>query len=221
MKIFLTYLTLLCVFSASSQKIDVSNSTQNFSSGSHNAYSTVIYGISKEDVETKWKSFLKDFKNEKVKSDNGEIFGDNLVINDWGNNPIDIYSKLDEDKKANSVVLHVAFDLGGAYLSSSDADKHNRAIKMLKEFAAKTSKDGLNDKMKEQEKIFAKLENEQKDLERENKNAQSNIESYREKIKKGEEEIKKNEEAQLKKRAELEIQKNNVNAAKLLLNKLN
>ena len=47
------------------QKISVKDgSSEKFSSGSHNAYTTTVYETSKDDVESKWKSFLKDFKNQ-------------------------------------------------------------------------------------------------------------------------------------------------------------
>lgn len=202
------------------KKISVKDGSEKFSNGSHNAYTTTIYETSKDDVESKWKSYLKDFKNEKVKSDKGEIFGDNVLIKDWGNNPVDVYAKFDEDKKEKTVTMHVAFDLGGAYLSGSDGDKHKMAEKMIKEFAIKTTKESLGDKVKEQEKIFEKLEDNQKDLEKENKNSKSDIEGYKEKIKKSEADIAKNEADQVKKKAEIEAQKKVVEDAKNIMNKI-
>ena len=102
MKKSLLLVATLAGMSAFAQKISVKDGSHKFSSGSHNAYTTTIYETSKDDVQSKWKSFLKDFKNEKVKSDNGEIFGDNVVIKDWGNNPVDIYTAFDEDKTAKT-----------------------------------------------------------------------------------------------------------------------
>lgn len=220
MKKTLTVLALSFVTATFAQKINVTDGNTTFSSGNHNAYTTTIYETSKDNVESKWKSYLKDFKNEKIKSDNGEIFGDNVVIKDWGNNTIDIYTKFEEDKKTNTVIMYVAFDLGGAYLSSADVEKHNAAKKLIKDFAIKTTKETLGDKIKDQEKILGKLEDNQKDLEKENKNAKSDIENYKEKIKKSEEDIKKNEENQTKKRAEIEAQKKVVDAANSIMNKV-
>lgn len=202
------------------QKISVKDGSEKFSNGSHNAYTTTIYETSKDDVESKWKSFLKDFKHEKVKSDKGELFGDNVLIKDWGNNPVDVYTTFEEDKKAKTVVMHVAFDLGGAYLSGSDGDKHRSAEKMIKDFAIKTTKESLGDKVKEQEKILGKLEDNQKELEKENKGYKSDIEDYKGKIKKAEENISKNEADQTKKKSEIEAQKKVVDAAKEVMNKV-
>ena len=218
-KICLICLSVLAI-SAKSQKISVNDGSEKFSSGSHNAYSTVIYETSKEDVMSKWKSLLKDFKNEKVKSDNGEIFGDNVVIKDWGNNPVDVYTTFEEDKTAKTVTMHVAFDLGGAYLSGSDGDKHKSAQKMIKDFAIKTTKESMNNKVKDLEKALSKLEDNQKELEKDNKNSKSDIENYKEKIKKAEEDIKKNESDQTKKKSEIEAQKKLVEEAKKVMEKV-
>lgn len=219
-KIILTLSALLVLTTVEAQKISVKNSSEKFSSGSQNAYTTTIYETSKDDVESKWKSYLKDFKNEKVKSDKGEIFGDNVMIKEWGNNPVDVYTTLEEDKKTKMVVMHVAFDLGGAYLSSSESEKHKIAEKMVKDFAIKTTKESLGDKVKEQEKILGKLDDSQKDLEKDNKNSKSDIENYKGKIKNAESDITKNEADQSKKKAEIEAQKKVVENAKSIMNKV-
>lgn len=219
-KIVLTLAAFVALTSAQAQKISVKDGSEKFSNGSHNAYTTTIYETSKDDVMSKWKSYLKDFKNEKVKTDDGEIFGDNVLIKDWGNNPVDVYTKFVEDKTAKTVTMHVAFDLGGAYLSGSDGDKHKSAEKMLKEFAIKTTKESMGDKVKDLEKVLGKLEDNQKDLEKDNKNSKSDIENYKGKIKKAEEDITKNEADQVKKKAEIEAQKKVVEDAKKVMDKV-
>jgi len=211
--------SMLFAISLSAQKINVKSGSEKFSSGKQNCLVTTIYSNNKDDVQSEWKSFLKDFKNEKVKSNGNEVFGDNVLIKDWGNNPVDVYATFDENKKDQTVEMHVAFDLGGAYIKSSD-DRYNSAEKMVKEFAIKMTKIPLEKKVKDNEKALGKLEDNQKDLEKENKNLKSDIESYKEKIKKAEEDIKKNEENQVKKKAEIETQKTVVEDSKKLLNKV-
>lgn len=220
MKKSLLLVATLASLGAFAQKISVKDGSHKFSNGSHNAYTTTIYETSKDDAQSKWKSFLKDFKNEKVKSDNGEIFGDNVLIKDWGNNPVDVYTAFEEDKAAKTVTMHVAFDLGGAYLSGSEGDKHKSAEKMIREFAVKTTKESMGDKVKDLEKVLSKLEDNQKDLEKDNKNSKSDIESYKEKIKKAEADITKNEADQVKKKAEIEAQKKVVEEAKKVMDKV-
>lgn len=219
-KIVATLSAILILTSVKAQKITVKDGSEKFSNGSHNAYTTTIYETSKDDVMSKFKSLLKDFKNEKVKTDNGEVFGDNVVIKDWGNNPVDIYATFEEDKTAKSVVMHVAFDLGGAYLTGSDGVKHQSAQKILKEFSVKTTKESMGEKVKDLEKILGKLEDSQKELEKDNKNSKSDIEDYKSKIKKAESDITKNEADQVKKKSEIEVQKKIVDDAKKIMDKV-
>lgn len=210
---------LTFAINANAQKINVKNGSEKFSSGSQPCLVCTIYANTQDEVQSEWKSLLKDFKNEKVKNNGDEVFGDNVLIKDWGNNPVDVYATFTENKKDQTVEMHVAYDLGGAYLKSSD-DRYNYAEKMVKEFAIKMTKIPLEKKVKDNEKALGKLEDNQKDLEKENKGLKSDIESYKEKIKKAEDDIKKNEENQTKKKAEIETQKKVVDESKKLLNKV-
>ncbi len=215
-----TLAALVVLTSVKAQKISVKEGSEKFSSGNHNALTTTIYETTADDAESKWKSYLKDFKNEKVKSSGNEVMGDNVLIKDWGNNPVDVYATFDEDKNAKTVVMHVAFDLGGAYLSSSDGEKHKAAEKMVKDFAVKTTKESMGDKIKDLEKTAGKLADNQKDLEKDNKNSKADIEDYKAKIKKAEEDIKVNEAEQAKKKAEIEAHGKVLDAAKVLMSKV-
>jgi hypothetical protein len=219
-KIAITILALSALAKVHAQKIEVKDGSEKFSNGSHNAYTASIYETTKDDVISKFKSLLKDLKNEKVKTDNGEVFGDNIVIKEWGNNPVDVYASFEEDKSAKKVTIHVAFDLGGAYLTGSDGDKHSYAKKMVKDFAVKTTKESMGDKVKDLEKVLVKLEDNQKDLEKDNKNHKSDIENYKAKIKTAEENISKNEADQVKKKSEIEAQKKVVEEAKNIMSKV-
>lgn len=208
-------------FSAFAQKIEVKEGSEKFSTGSQNALSVTIHSATKDDVESKWKSLLKDFKNEKVKSNGGEIFGDNILIKDMGNNPVDIYTTFTEDKKTMTVTMHVAVDLGGAYLKSSgEKDRYKVMEKLMKDFAVKMTKEALQEKVDIAAKALGKLEDQQKDLEKENKNLHGDIDDYNKKIAKANEDIKTNEQNQQKKKTEIEAQKKVVEEAKKLVEKV-
>ena len=214
-KTMLTLVTLVSIGTMSAQTIEVKEGSDKFSTGIQNSLSTTILESSKDDVESEWKSLLKDFKNEKVKSDKGELQADNVVIKEWGNNTVDIYTTFEEDKKTKTVKMHVCYDLGGAYLKSTEQrDKYNYAVKMIHDFAVKMTKIPLESKVKDADKILGKYQDDQKGLEKDNKNLKSDIESYKVKIKKAEEEVKQNEANQVTKKAAIESQKKLVEAAK-------
>ncbi len=221
-KIILIAALVSFAVASKAQKIDVKETNEKFSTGSKNALTVTIYENNSDNVESKWKSRLKDYKNEKVKSAKKELFGDNVEIKELGNNPVDVYSTFEEDKKTKTVIMHVGVDLGGAYLKSSEQkDQYNEMEKIVKEFAIKMTKESLQEKVKDSEKVLSKLEDNQKDLEKDNKNLKSDIVNYKEKIKKAETDITTNETDQVKKKAEIETQKKVVDEAKKILDKVN
>lgn len=214
MKKILVLAVSLTAMAASAQRIELKEGNEKFSIGTQNAISTTIYANRQDDVQSAWKSLMKDYKNEKVKSDKNEVFGDNILIKEFGNNPVDVYATFEENKKEMTVKMHVAFDLGGAYLSSSDQkDKYTEAEKIIKDFAVKMTKAPLQEKVKEAEKQQVKLEDEQKDLEKTNKNLKGDIEDYKEKIAKAEKEITVKEAELEKKKGEIAVQKKVVDAS--------
>lgn len=189
-----------------SQEIKVKLSSGSFSSGSAPCFETKIFNNSMSEVKDKWKEVLKDFKNEKVKQSGNEIFGDNILIKDWGNNPVDIYTTFDE-KSDKSIEMKVAVDLGnGNYLKDNDKDKSKFIEKLIQEFAVKMSIEPIEKQIKEQNKLIADIEDKQKSLEKKNEGLKKDIENYKEKIKKAEEEIKNNEVEIEKNKQELTTQ---------------
>ncbi len=222
MKKITTFLLITSVSYSFSQSVLVKEGNEKFSNGSHDAIITTIYENKMDEVINEWKKVLKDFKNEKVKDKDNEVFGDNILIKDWGNNPVDFYANFIEDSKDKSIKMMVAVDLGGKYLNSSgDKDKHKYVEKMVKEFAVKMTKEPIEAAVKDANKLLGKLEDNQKDLEKDNKNLKSDIENYKEKIKKAEADSKKNDEDQVKKKAEIESQKKVADALKKKLDKVN
>jgi vacuolar-type H+-ATPase subunit I/STV1 len=193
---------------AFSQSINTKETNEKFSTGSQNAVVTTIFENNANDVISEWKKVLKDYNHEMVKESDNEVFGDNILVKEWGNNPVDFYTKFEEDKKTKTLKMSVAVDLGGTYLSSSnDKDKIKYVEKMVKDFAINMTKEPINAAVKLGEKQLGKFEDEQKDLEKENKNLKGDIEDYKKKIEKAEKEIKTNEENQAKKKIEIETQK--------------
>ncbi len=197
-----------------SQSIGVKEANEKFSTGNHDAIVTTIFENTNDEVISEWKKVLKDFKNEKVKDNNNEVFGDNILIKEWGNNPVDFYSTFEEDKKDKKIKMSVAVDLGGTYLSSSgDKEKFKYVEKMVKEFAIKMTKEPIANAVKAAEKQQGKLEDDQKDLEKDNKNWKEDIENYKKKIVKAEADEKEKDVEIEKKKGEVHVQKKVVDAS--------
>ncbi|MBL7925546.1 MAG: hypothetical protein JNK61_01435 [Bacteroidia bacterium] len=221
-KQILCVIALIATTTLKAQTISISEQIANLSVGAQNALSTTIYQSKKDDVINQWKSYLKNFKHEKIKMNGNELFGDNIVLKDWGNNPIDIYTIFEENKSDTSVKVIAAFNLGGAYLSSTnDIAKYALAEKMLKDFALKSTSEAINEKLKLAEKLLDKLHEGQRDLEKENKNFVTDIENYKSKISKAQDDIMTNENNQIKKKAEIEAQQSLVEQIKKELGRIN
>ncbi len=198
--------SIIGINGSAQQEIKIKETSGSFSSGNAPCFETKIYNNTLSEVKDKWKDVLKDYKNEKVKQNGNEVLGDNILIKDWGNNPVDIYT-IFEEKSDKTIEMKVAVDLGsGNYLKGNDKDKSKYIEKIMKEFATKMSIEPLEKQLKEQSKLIADIEDKQKSLEKKNENLKKDIESYKEKIKKAEEDIKTNEAEIEKKKQELATQ---------------
>ena len=198
---------MFCYAAVSAQTIKVVESTERFDDGTRPALVVYVYECKVDDVEKEWKSLMKDFKSEKISSKDG-IIADNIVIPSITDGSIDVYARAEKINE-NASKLMVAFDLGGAYLSSSlnNPIAYEAASKLIVDFARKTSKNGIAEKLKEAQKAMDKLKEQQKELEEKNSDLKKDIENYKEKIHKAEEDIADNKNNQEKKKAEIEAQR--------------
>lgn len=221
MKLFLTASIIVAFFmAASAQKISikVNESTEHIGGGKNPAFTVSIFDATPEEVESKWKSLMKDYKAKVSTSE--EVFADNAVISSInGNNTIDIYAKAEKVKDGETKLI-VAFDLGGAFLSSSNnKDKFSEAKKIVNDFAVKTTRDAIAGMRKAEEKKLDKLADEKRELEKQQEKLTSNIEDYKakieeynKKIKEAQDNLAKNKTDQEKKKTEVDAQKKVVDA---------
>ncbi|MBS1652985.1 MAG: hypothetical protein JSU07_13350 [Bacteroidetes bacterium] len=214
MKKIITSVFILSILSTKAQSISTSEEKESFSIGSQNCISTTLYENTASTAIDGWKKALKNFKYEKIKDSKNEVFGDNILVKDWGNNPVDFYTKFVEDKKSKSVKMYTAVDLGGTYLSSSgDKDKYRFVEKMIKDFAINQSKEPMQEMLNASQKQLSKFEDEQKSLEKKNANFKSDINDYTARISKNEGLLATKEGEITKKKAEVDVQRKVVEAS--------
>jgi len=218
MKYLITLSLLFIAFSSFAQKIKVTESTERIGGNKNSAFVVSIYDATPEEVESSWKSLMKDYKG-KVSMKDG-VFADNAVISTInGNNTIDVYAKAEKVKDGETKLI-VAFDLGGAFLSSSSpSDKVKEAKQIIHDFAVKTTKEAIAGQKKAAEKQLGNLESDQHDLEKQQKKLNSNIEDYKAKIedynkriKEAQDNLAKNKTDQEKNKQILDAQKKVVDA---------
>ena len=151
------------------QKIKVSQSSEKIGDGRNNCLTVMIYEVNDKDVLKEWKSAIKGYGG-KVSSE----FADDVSIPSISDNTIDIYTEAVEGKD-NAVKLIVGFDLGGAYLSSEHSG-YKAAERMLYDFAVMMTQKGIDELLKEAEKIVAKSIKISEQLIKDNEKLHKNIE---------------------------------------------
>ena len=197
------------------QDIKVRESNESFSNGAHNALSVTLYVTDVNMVEKEWKSQMKDFGYDKSSEKSNEYFFDNVLMKQLGNNTLDVFSKVTEQKSEKTVTLTAAFDLGGAYLSSSEhKDKFEYVKKVMHDFAVKITKEELDDQIKAAGKVLSNLQDKQSDFEKDNKDLANDITNYNQKIKKANEQIEQNKKDIETKKGEVAAQQKVIDGIK-------
>lgn len=203
-------LVLIAAFSgltASAQKIKVKESSENIGGGSHSALVVTLYEVSPSDAEESFRSFMKKYDGKRSSKDGG-IFIDNASIKDMSANTVDIYGKANGKKDDKEIEFIVAFDLGGAFVASSDHKaEYKIAEQIVKDFAVSATKEAIQNQLKIASRLQDDLEGDQKKLEHDQKKLEDDIVDYKDKIKKAEDDISKNKSDQEKKKSEIEAQK--------------
>jgi methyl-accepting chemotaxis protein len=181
------------------QKISVKETIVEFDNGKHNAFETIIYKSDTKTVEKAWESLMKDY-GASVKSKK-EIFADDATIKTISANTIDVYAIVKE-LKDGEVKLWVAFDLGGAFISSTQhAIQFDQAMQIVQDFAINITKESFDEFISEEERSLEKLQNKHDRMVSDKDNLKKQNEDYRERIEKNTQEMEqltKDIEEQLK-----------------------
>ncbi len=197
------------------QDVKVRESNESFSNGGHNALSVTLYVTDVNMVEKEWKSQMKDFGYDKSSEKSNEYFFDNVIMKQLGNNTLDVFSKVTEQKAEKTVTLTAAFDLGGAYLSSSEhREKFEYVKKVMHDFAVKITKEAIDDEIKDASKVLSNIQSKQASLEKDNKGLADDITNYNQKIKKANEQIEQNKQDIETKKSEVTAQQKVVDGIK-------
>jgi molecular chaperone DnaK (HSP70) len=203
--------SLFTISSISAQSVSVSEQNESFSVGNKNAIVVTIPFAKLDFVEKELKSEMKNWggKYNSGKSENVVTQGQMKEI---GEKLFDGYAKIITDKNGG-IKVAFAFDLGGAFLSSSmHKEQYNVVMARLKSFGVKCSTKAVEEELKAEEKALKSLEKEQEDLVKEKEDLEKSIENYKQKIAEAEKNIEKNSENQGKKHEEIKTQKTKVEA---------
>lgn len=202
MKQILLLLAVAISSSAIAQTITVTEKVEAIDGVSRNALSVMIPEAETDNIKKAWKKALKDLKG-KV-SDKTVIFGDDCKSKEMGDNTFDVYSVV-EEATDEGVRLVVAFDLGGAYLSTADhPTKYPAAETIVKSFAVEQAKEVVKEEIEVSAKILKGFEKDLSGLEKDKAGLEKDIEDYKKKIEEAKAAIEKNLTDQANKKTEIE-----------------
>lgn len=180
----------------------VSESVVAIDGKSRNSLTVIVKDAKADDIKKAWKKQLKDLKGNV--SDKSIIFGDDCQLKGMGDNTFDVYSVI-EDLGNNGIKLSAAFDLGGAYLSTSDhPEKYPAAEQLMKSFAVAQAKEVVKFEIDAAHKILKGFEKEFSGLEKDKEKLEKDIEDYKKKIEEAKAAIEKNIASQANKKTEIE-----------------
>ncbi len=203
--LFLIVLLLCSGHLFAQYSIKVKEEKEKIADGNHPCMVVSIYETNKNDVENAWEKLMKSY-DAKVSS-HKEIFADNALIKDISDNTVDVYARCEKESD-NELKFLVAVDMGGAFLNSSDHGSKEKAMeKIIKEFAKNQTLNGLENKIKDQDKVYQKQQKELEGLVKDKEKLEKDIENYKNKITDAENNIKQNLLDQTSKQKEVETEK--------------
>lgn len=214
MKRSLLFFLLLWGFTAFAQyNLEVLSANELLGGEYRKALAVNVYESDLDAVERAYKAELKKFGGKLTSKK--EIFIDDALIEKMGSNTFDVYTRLEADKDGKTVRIFLAVDLGGAFLDASNhPEQYQYMSSWLKQFAVETTKNAMDEKVKEAEKNFKNLEKDLEKLKSDKKDLEKSIEDYKERIKKAEADIDKNGKDQELKKTDIETKAKELDALK-------
>lgn len=146
-------LALLGTDSFAQQAVEVSEGGTNFSSGNHNTLSVIINNADPKVVSKAWARELRGWKCRP--KGRQELTSKDCRTRSMGDRPFYVLSSVDE-VSGKGVRVRAAFDLGGAYLSSTaHPDRFQAARQLLYVFAAEQTRVAIRAEIEAAQKLLA------------------------------------------------------------------
>lgn len=172
-----------------SPKIEVVEINEYMSQGQRAGVRVLIPLNSADQVEAAWKQYVKPFKGKTKNAFRDEVFTDNAHIKGLGENPVDMYAKIEDS--ANGTLLRAFFDLGGVFVgSSANPDKFVVVKNIVREFAALQVSKKIEQKLAKEEEKLLDIATKRQDVDMMIQQLQLDLERMKDDIYKTEQKIK-------------------------------
>lgn len=194
----------LVIFSLNSlqaqKKVKVTETSEKINDVKGTALKVIINKSSEKAISKAWKKVMKRY-GASVKTKRNEIHASNANISTISEYPIQVFAKIENNKKENNQAFSAIFLNGNIPISkSSDVSGFTAAKKIIEDFANQISKEATTEFMKGEESILSGYNKEIKNIDKETKKANKDIANKKKEIEKLESTVKDN----AKKKGELE-----------------
>lgn len=204
-KYLLSIATIFLSIITSAQNVEIDEKNTSFNAGSKNSILVTIPHVTENFMEKKIKEEVKDWGG-KYNSSRGEYSSTQAQMKEMGEKMFDGFAKIVSAKDGN-VVVAFAFDLGGAYMTSSEhKEQYNSMESRIKAFGISSSKAFVTEEIEDQEKILKSFNKEQESLEKDKSGLEKDIEDYKKRIEEAQKKIEQNKLDQEKKKGEIKAQ---------------
>lgn len=205
MRTLFTFLFLVTGSITFSQEVKIDEKSVDFSGSNRNAILVTIPYTTSDLIEKKIKDEMKDWGG-KYNSSKGEFMITQGQIKEIGEKMFDGYAKIVSVKDGN-VIVAFAFDLGGAFLTSSQhKEQYSTMSSRIKAFGVRAAKEATEDEKSEQEKLLRATQKEQESLEKEKSSLEQEIVDAKKRIEEAQKKIEQNKQDQEKKKEEIKNQ---------------
>jgi hypothetical protein len=209
-KFNLIFILLLIFGNANSQYvIKVSDTFENYGTiGNKKSITVNIFDRNAETIKKEWArlmsvTYFSDKANWKTES-----FIDNVSIKLISPNTVDIYGMV-KYSTDGAVTFSTATDMGGTFMNETDHKLSYQAMKkIMYDFAVDQSKQGLAEKIKDQQKLLDVFKEDEVAITAEISGYQQEVIGYQNKIAELQNNIKLKEEAKLNKQKKIQEQQN-------------
>jgi len=173
--------------------------------GGKNGFEIEIPYADKKTTEKELKDLFKSWKGS-FSEKKGIMKSDDCKNKQMGENTFDVFGTVIENGDDGSKA-HIAVDLGGAFLSSSEHSSQFKVMEsLLKAWGVKTATTFVEIEEKEAEKVLKDRQKELEDLEKDQEKMEKEIEDYKKKIEENEKAIEQAKKDQETKKEEIKTQ---------------
>ncbi|MCB0685402.1 MAG: hypothetical protein KDC53_02720 [Saprospiraceae bacterium] len=208
------------IFLIAQSDYTINEGVREMSQGAKNSFTMFIPNASTSIGEDILKKYLRQYKGKpKLDKKTNEWFSDDAKLETISQNTIDIYTKLEENLAAHVLEVTFWYDLGGAFLSSTDhPEQIAAATQFMNRYGDMVTEVLIEEELKMEEKKLKELESDLSKLVKENDDYHKKVDEAQALIDALNKDIQVNLNAQSAKQSNIDDQRKTIDTVNNRLN---